>query len=145
MTMEAEGSGRVITGRLCADRRRRRRTYTATPTSSPPPVHRPARVARVLALAHRLRDLLDTGQFETHTALARSLAIAVPRLTQLLQLTFLAPDIQEAVLDLEAVDGVEPLTERRLRGIVVDDWMAQRKAWRTLGLSGVATTKSEPS
>jgi hypothetical protein len=32
--------------------------------------------------------------------------------TQLLDLTLLAPDIQEAVLALEAVDGVEPMSER---------------------------------
>jgi len=40
------------------------------------------------------------------------------RVSQLLDLLMLAPDLQERILDLEAVDGVEPLSERSLRAVV---------------------------
>jgi hypothetical protein len=52
--------------------------------------------------------------------------------SQLLRLTKMAPDIQLAVLELEAVDGKEPgIPERWLRIEVAchDDWDAQRERW----------------
>lgn len=56
------------------------------------------------------------------------------RISQLPDLTLLAPAVQEAVLELEAVDGREPLTERRLRGVLrAGDWRAQGEAWIELG------------
>jgi len=43
----------------------------------------------------------------------------------------LAPDIQDEILFLEAVDGFEPLAERELRAIVrYRGWAEQRVAWR---------------
>ncbi|QDE65969.1 hypothetical protein BHS07_02500 [Myxococcus xanthus] len=52
------------------------------------------------------------------------------RVTHLLDLQLLAPDIQEEVLFLEAVDGKEPLSERALRVIAhAGAWEAQRARW----------------
>ena len=52
------------------------------------------------------------------------------RITQLMNLTLLAPDIQEQVLFLEAVDGREPMSERDLRTVIyAGDWGAQRVQW----------------
>ncbi len=51
-------------------------------------------------------------------------------MTQLLDLTLLAPDIQEQILFAESVDGVEPMSERDLRGTVGDRrWGTQRVAY----------------
>lgn len=48
------------------------------------------------------------------------------RITQLLDLTLLAPDLQARVLELEAVDGVEALNERELRQVVhAGSWTQQ--------------------
>ena len=59
--------------------------------------------------------------------LARQLGFTRARISQLLDLLMLAPDLQEQLLDLEAVDGVEPLTERALRVVVkLEGWGAQR-------------------
>jgi hypothetical protein len=56
--------------------------------------------------------------------------MAPQRVAQILELTLLAPDIQEAVLFLESEDGVEPVSERTLRGIAaVVDWSTQRARW----------------
>jgi hypothetical protein len=43
--------------------------------------------------------------------------MAPQRVAQILELTLLAPDIQEAVLFLESEDGVEPVSERVLREV----------------------------
>ena len=95
------------------------------------PVRRPARVARMLALAHRLQDAIDRGEYRDRAQLARQFGVTRARVTQLLNLTLLAPDIQESVLDLEAVDGVEPTSERALRMVVLAaDWAEQRRRWR---------------
>jgi hypothetical protein len=56
--------------------------------------------------------------------------MAPQRVAQILELTLLAPDIQEAVLFLEAEDGVEPINERTLRKIAADEhWSTQRVRW----------------
>ena len=52
------------------------------------------------------------------------------RVSQLFDLALLAPDIQESVLDLEAVDGVEPMAERSLRAVArAGTWEEQRTMW----------------
>jgi hypothetical protein len=45
-------------------------------------------------------------------------------------MTNLAPDLQEEILFLEAIDGREPSSERALRGVVrVTAWDEQRAAF----------------
>lgn len=47
-----------------------------------------------------------------------------------MNLTLLAPDLQEPILELEAIGGIEPSSERKLRHIVRhESWTAQRHAW----------------
>lgn len=61
--------------------------------------------------------------------MARSLGLTRTRVTQLLDLLLLAPDIQAQVLALEAVDGVEPIGERALRDVAnAGTWEEQRAA-----------------
>ena len=51
----------------------------------------------------------------------------------MLALLALAPDLQERVLFREAVDGIEPLTERALRLMTrARSWEAQRVICRAL-------------
>ena len=105
-------------------------------TERPPPpklegVRRPAHVARMLALAHHLQRALDQGRVANRAELARRLGFTQTRITQVLDLLWLAPDIQEALLHFEAVDGREPLGERQLRDVVhIESWEEQREAWR---------------
>jgi len=100
------------------------------PPPEPETVRRPARVARMLALAHRLQRTIDSGEIQDRATLARQYGLTRARVTQLLNLTLLAPDIQEQVLALEAVDGLEPLTERGIREVVAQtSWEEQRGVW----------------
>lgn len=64
-------------------------------------------------------------------AVARKLGLTRARVTQLLDLLLLAPDLQQAVLVLEAVDGAEPMSERTLRAVAhAGSWMEQRDVYR---------------
>lgn len=92
---------------------------------------RPAKVAQMLALAHHIQRVVDGGRALDRTVAASRLGLTKARLTQLLDLTLLAPDVQEAILRLEAIDGVEPMSERRLRTVASKgDWRKQREVWR---------------
>ena len=54
-----------------------------------------------------------------------------------MDLTLLAPDIQEQVINLEAVDGEEPVGERRMRDVVrMGSWVSQRGRFRGVDAGG---------
>ncbi|MBE2253186.1 MAG: hypothetical protein IAE78_26880 [Myxococcus sp.] len=114
-------------------RQGRRVELTNTPPTPPEPrapVRRPAKVARMLALAHHLQRLIDEGLVADRAALARKLGLTRARVTQLLDLLLLAPHIQEAVLALQAVDGVELFSEKSLRDVAhVGNWEHQVAVW----------------
>jgi hypothetical protein len=99
----------------------------------------------MLALAHRLQAAVDRGDYRDRAELARQLGFTRARVTQLLDLCLLAPDIQEAVLGLEAVDGAEPMSERSLRVVVrAGSWVEQRAAWEGMAPSGAAAGSHHP-
>ncbi len=92
------------------------------------PVRRPARVAIMLALAHAIDAAISAGRLRDQGDAAERLGLTRPRITQLLALLGLAPDLQERVLFLEAVDGREPVTERELRPLTrLLCWTDQRE------------------
>ncbi len=92
------------------------------------------RVARLVALAHRFRELLRSGDAKDYTDLARLAGVTRQRVTQIMNLLHLAPDIQEAILDLpRTLKGRDPICERDLRAIAgVPEWAKQRALWREL-------------
>jgi hypothetical protein len=80
----------------------------------------------MLALAHHIQNAIDRGVVADRAAVARKLGFTRARITQLLDLLLLAPDIQAHVLELEAVDGVEPMSERALRAVAhAGSWVEQ--------------------
>jgi len=130
----AEVAPRVFTGHLVRRRRGHGYAFSDEPPPPPPaPARRPARVAEMLALAHRLQRAIDAGEYKDRAEIARQLALTRARVTQILDLLLLAPDIQEQIIFLERVDGREPVTERALRPLLgTQSWAEQRDAWRTL-------------
>ena len=125
---------RIFTGNLFRVRQGNGWAFTEEPPPAPrKPVRRPARIAQMLALAHRLQAAIDQGEYQDRADLARQLGFSRARVTQLLDLLLLAPAIQERVLDLEVVDGVEPLSERVLRPLVrTSAWTKQCDLWNDL-------------
>ena len=84
----------------------------------------------MLAMAHEIERACQDGRLKNHAAAARELGVTRARVAQLVNLTFLAPDIQEAILVLHAVNGLEPLGERPLRPIAMErSWARQRELW----------------
>lgn len=131
---EAKKGKRIFTSYLFRGRRGSDVVFSQEPPPPPPEtVRRPARVARMLALAHRLQSAIDNGEYQDRAELARQFDLTRARITQLLNLTLLAPDLQERVLDLEAIDGREPLTERGIREVVSEpSWAEQRRRWSAI-------------
>src|ERR1035437_5548198 len=80
------------------------------------PQGRPPRIARLVALAHKLEELVRSGAVQSYGELARLGYISAARLSQIMILAQLAPVIQEYVLFLSAhQDGI--ITELDLRKI----------------------------
>jgi hypothetical protein len=81
----------------------------------------------MLVLAHLIQRAIDRGELADQAEAARRLGVTRARLTQLLDLTLLGPDVQERVLALESVDGTEPLSERVLRPVArAPSWVEQQ-------------------
>src|SRR5262249_26438100 len=101
---------------------------------SPVPLGRVPRVARLLALALRLQELVQTGVIANYAQLARLGHVSPARVTQLLNLALLAPDLPEAVLFLPpAVRGRDPIHLRQLQRVAAElDWQQQRRLWQAL-------------
>jgi hypothetical protein len=123
----AAASGtRVVSGALHRVRCGRGKGFTSEPP--PGPSRRPARVAVTLALAHMIQRWIDRGEIRDQAEAARRLRLTRARLTQIMDLTFLAPDLQEEILLLEAEVGREVLAERALRKSVrAISWAQQRQ------------------
>ncbi len=95
---------------------------------------RTARVARLMALAIHFEELLRGGVVADYAELARLGHVSRARISQVMNLLSLSPDIQEAILFLPpTVRGRDPIRERHLRPIAaVPDWRRQRRMWRAL-------------
>jgi hypothetical protein len=87
-----------------------------------------------MALAIHLEKLVDTGEVTDYSTLADVGHVSRARITQIVNLTLLAPDIQEAILFLPAIkQGPDRITERDLRPLAAEpDWGRQREMWARL-------------
>ncbi len=101
--------------------------------SAAPPGNLP-RVTRLMALAIRFEQLVRDGEVRDLADIARLGHVTRARVTQVMNLLHLAPDIQEAILFLPRVEqGRDPITERDLRPVAaLADWRKQRSAWKGL-------------
>ena len=98
------------------------------------PPGRVPRVARLMALALRLDELVRTGQVASYSDLAALGHVTRARISQILNLIQLAPDIQEALLFLPlTIRGRDPIVLADLQPIAsVLDWRVQRRLWAAL-------------
>jgi len=110
------------------------KSYGAGERPTSPPPGRIPRVARLLALAIKFDGLVRTGAVADYAALARAGHVSRARLSQIMNLVLLAPDIQEAILFLPPVTaGRDPVTAGQLQEIALTaDWVRQRRHWLTL-------------
>jgi hypothetical protein len=101
--------------------------------AEPPPAApgRVPRVGRMLALAHRLDRLLRAGVVRDYAELARLGRVTRARISQVMALLYLAPDLQERVLFLPRTErGRDPIILHDLLPIAAAaDWRRQRRLW----------------
>ena len=129
-------TGPTTIHRVAFGRDRRSANAPAAPERSP---GRLPRVVLQLALAHEIDRRLRAGELPDLATVARRAGLTRARVTQILGLLLLAPDIQEAILSLPLFTrGRDPLPERALRPLVAEpDWTAQRRLWARLRPSEV--------
>ena len=101
------------------------------------PSGRVPRISRLLALAHRFQGMLDRGEVASMADIARLGRVSRARVTQIMDLLLLAPDIQEKILFLPATEsGRDAITLREMRAVcAVAEWECQRERWVSVGSS----------
>ena len=124
--VEAASGSRVVVARLERVTRGKRTVFEATvPKAAPEP--QPVRLALTLALAHAIRRAIEAGEVRDQAQAAREFRTTRARVTQLLDLTLLAPRIQETVLKLTNAHS-QTVSERMLREIGRhESWQVQEQ------------------
>ena len=103
-----------------------------TPGAESPEPPRIPRVTRLMALAIKFQDMLDRGEVQDYADLARLGYVTRARLTQIMNMLNLAPDIQAEILGTDGL-AIGNVSERRTRLISkVVCWNYQRRAWLQL-------------
>jgi hypothetical protein len=109
-----------------------RRITPKLPATETVPMGRVPRVSKLMALAIRFDRLIREGKVADRSELARLAHVTQPRMTQIMNLLHLAPDIQEELLFLPPVtEGRAQIHERMLRPLSAEVcWAVQRGSWR---------------
>lgn len=93
------------------------------------------RIARLMALAIRFQDMVDGGEVRDYAEIARLGYVTRARLTQIMNLLLLAPDIQETILALEG-GSQEEFSEHLFRKVAgYPNWSDQRSSREPLPAS----------
>jgi hypothetical protein len=88
------------------------------------------RIARLMALAIRIEGMLRDNTIRDYAEVARRGRVTRARMTQIMKLLDLAPDLQEQILFLPPIKG---LNERNLRPVVSRiDWYEQRRLFQKI-------------
>lgn len=121
---------------LHLERRRKGRQALSSVVVSGPELEagRVPRVARLLALAIRFEELVRTGRVAGYGELARLGRVTPARISQIMSLLLLAPDLQEQLLFLpRTYGGRDPIQMQHLLPLAREwDWGKQRRLWARL-------------
>jgi hypothetical protein len=122
-TMQVEMTIAAARGRRSGQRREAKR-------KAPDPQCIP-RISRLMALAIKFQDMVDRGEVRDYADLARLGYVSRARLTQIMNLLLLAPDIQERLLR-EPGQALDVPTESMLRQVCVEiHWSVQRRLYES--------------
>ena len=101
---------------------------------NPLPSSRIPRIARLMALALHIEELVRSRALGSYAAAARLGHVSRARMSQILALLNLAPDLQEKLLFLEhpARGRAAPVLRHVLTVAAGLDWHEQRRRWRRL-------------
>ena len=92
------------------------------------------RITQVLALAIHLDDMIRRGEAKDYADVGRLTCLCRERISQIVRLNYLAPDIQVELLYLPpTTSGRFPISETAVRKIANSlAWEDQRRAWAAL-------------
>ena len=109
-----------------------KRGHADAPLQTPP--GRVLRITRLMALAIKLDGQVRRGEITSYAELARLGDVTRARITQIMNLLLLAPDLQEALLFLPRTERRrDPIYLRDLQPIAREaDWAKQRQLWHRL-------------
>jgi hypothetical protein len=87
-----------------------------------------------MPLAHHLEELVVSGAVKDYAELARLGHVSLARITQIMNLLLLAPEIQEEILFLsKTTNGHDPIKLRYLQAVALErDWGRQRERFRSI-------------
>jgi hypothetical protein len=99
---------------------------------SKPALERIPRISRYMALAIHFEDLIRQGVVTDYADLARLGHVTRARVTQIMNLRLLAPEIQEELLFFDSGGKrVQTIQLKWLQRLATDsDWDEQRRLWR---------------
>ena len=109
-------------------------TKRSEPSAAPPAQGRLPRITQLLALAIQFQEIIRRGEARDYAELGRLGGLCRERISQIMKLIWLAPDIQMEVLFLPPVPGGRcPVSETALRKVAGHlDWGEQREEWLEL-------------
>ena len=126
----------VIRGTLPSRRRGSAQEYDPTPEMETTKASSPRipRIAQLMALARHIDDLIRSGAVCSYAAAARLGHISRARMSQIVALVHLAPDLQEQLLFLQrpARGRTAPVLRQLLQVAAALDWDEQRRRWHRL-------------
>ena len=105
------------------------------PSDVPPPRNgRLPRVTQVMALAIQFQDMIQRGEARDYADLARLGCLTRERMSQIMELVWLAPDIQQEILEFPPSGAARfPISEVSVRRIASRlSWDDQRVEWDKL-------------
>ncbi len=107
------------------------------PQPKRPPIGRLPRITRYMALAIYYEDLIRKCHVHDYAEIATLGHVTRARVTQIMNLRLLAPNIQEELITQgRVINGRDSLSLRQLQTIALDnDWKSQRQKWRALAES----------
>jgi hypothetical protein len=111
-----------------------RKALVSGPAPTALPAGRVPRVSRLMALALSIERRIQAGEIGCYADVARAGNVTRARVTQIVNLTCLAPDIIEAVLHLPRTEtGRDRILLKDVLPIAAElDWRVQRLMWKNL-------------
>jgi hypothetical protein len=86
-----------------------------------------------MALAIQFQDMIQRGEARDYADLARLGCLTRERMSQIMELVWLAPDIQEEILMFPPTAARFPISEAATRKIAASlAWPEQRLGWQRL-------------
>ncbi len=117
----------TITRTLHFQQGRKQRQKIKSGQAAKRPTTRTPHISRLMALAIHFQQMLDAGDVGDLATLARYGQVSRARITQIMNLLYLAPDIQERLLNLpQTAKGRGDITCAQLQPIALEaDWKRQ--------------------